>query len=574
MASRIRIRDWSIGRKIVAAQLLIALGLIVIFFAFYAYKARQQAVASYVDKARTLTLSAESAREDMAAKWAMGLFSVAQLQKWAKKGDSAKMFAAVPVVTAWRTAMRKAKAGNYTFKVPKFQPRNPHNQPDALEAAALKRMKAEGLKEYSIINDADDTVHYFRAVYLTKTCLYCHGDPATSKALWGNDKGLDPTGARMEDWKEGSMHGAFEVIQSLAPAQAALRRDLISAAAVSLLVVALGFLVSLLTARGLSRPIREAARLVGQAADGDFTTSIEGENLERGDEIGEMMRDVERMNQQLSGTVATVTDSAEAVAHGAGEISQGNQDLSDRTQAQASAIEETASALEQLTGSVKQNAANSAQANELAAKAARLADEGGRAVERTEAAMGAVTESSKQIADIITVVNEIAFRTNLLALNAAVEAARAGEAGRGFAVVAGEVRNLAGRSASAAKEIQGLITDSLAKVDQGNEMVAESGRLLKEIVASVQDVTDTVNEISAASAEQAQGIDEINRAVAQMDDGVQQNAALVEEAAAASASLAESAEEMRSNMRRFKVRPLGDLARLPRPEPDGEDEPA
>jgi methyl-accepting chemotaxis protein len=241
------------------------------------------------------------------------------------------------------------------------------------------------------------------------------------------------------------------------------------------------------------------------------------------------------------------------VAESAEEINQGNQSLSDRTQQQASAIEETASALEEMTGSVKQNAGHAEDAHQKTRQTTKIAQEGGAVVERTVTAMSAVSESSKKIGDIIAVVNEIAFQTNLLALNAAVEAARAGEAGRGFAVVAGEVRNLAGRSANAAKEIQALITDSVAKVGQCNELVGESGRLLNSIIQNVLEVAGTVGEITEASREQAVGIEEVNKAVSQMDEAVQRNAALVEEAASSSENMAAAAGELSRQTSKFQL---------------------
>ncbi|MBI4799808.1 MAG: chemotaxis protein, partial [Desulfarculus sp.] len=321
-----------------------------------------------------------------------------------------------------------------------------------------------------------------------------------------------------------------------------------------LVALVLGVVVAWVITRSIMKPVLVTVGCVGQAAQCDFTFSIDKTMLERGDELGEMLRDLDKMAETLSVTVAESTVAAMTVATSSSEISQGNQDLSERTQQQASAIEETASALEEMTSSVKQNAHNASQANDLARRTAGMAQEGGQAVERTIQAMAAVTDSSRKINEIINVVNEIAFQTNLLALNAAVEAARAGEAGRGFAVVAGEVRSLAGRSSQAAKEIQTLITDSVAKVDQGNELVAESGRLLGEIITNVQHVADTIAEITAASQEQASGIEEVNKAVSQMDEAVQQNAALVEEAASASENMAAAAEELSAQMRQFKPR--------------------
>ncbi len=314
-----------------------------------------------------------------------------------------------------------------------------------------------------------------------------------------------------------------------------------------------GIILAILITRNIVRPLRAAMQEVRSVAKGDFSFTVGRDYLDRGDELGQMIRDVRDMNLDLADTVRKVMEAADAVSASAQQISQGNQDLSNRTQSQAAAIEETASSMQELTGGVKQNAENSHQANQLAQKTAELASQGGAMVERTEEAMAAVSESSKKIGDIISLVNEIAFQTNLLALNAAVEAARGGEDGRGFAVVAGEVRNLAGRSASAAKEIQKLISESMDKVEHGNRLVAESSQLLADIITNVQAVADTVGEISAASQEQAQGIEEVNRAVSQMDEAVQQNAALVEESASASEEMAATAEDLRNLMKRFKL---------------------
>jgi methyl-accepting chemotaxis protein len=327
---------------------------------------------------------------------------------------------------------------------------------------------------------------------------------------------------------------------------------------IMLILCAVSLLIGIFTAFKITRlittPVKEITDAFNVLVQRSFQVEFTPTLLKRGDELGQLARDFDEVCASLSATIYEINNASQTVAASAAEINQGNHDLSDRTQQQASAVEETASALEEMTGSVKNAAVNSSQASKIAAEARTVAQQGGEVVKRTVSAMQAVTESSRKINDIINVVNEIAFQTNLLALNAAVEAARAGEAGRGFAVVAGEVRNLAGRSAQAAKEIQTLISDSVAKVEQSNNLVAESGQLLDGIIYKVQQVADTIDEMNVASQEQASGIEEINKAMGQMDQGIQQNAALVEEISAASDNLNAAADMALQQVQQFTIR--------------------
>ena len=332
---------------------------------------------------------------------------------------------------------------------------------------------------------------------------------------------------------------------------------------ISIIVLLVAVFVTYRITAMVTRPLGKITHALDKLSKGDFNIDLPAAMLQRGDELGILVRDLERVCQSLSNTINDMHDSSETVSVSATEISQGNRDLSNRTQHQASAVEETASALEQMTGSVKKMADNARQANSLSNSARQAAQEGEQVITSTVAAMQEVTVSSHKINDIINVVNEIAFQTNLLALNAAVEAARAGEAGKGFAVVAGEVRNLAARSADAAKEIQTLITDSVTKIMHGNELVAKSGASLEEIIKNVQKVGDIINEISTASSEQATGIDEINRAVNQMDQAIQQNAALVEQISAAADNLDSTASTSLKDVRRFNTRARSSQKALP-----------
>ena len=284
----------------------------------------------------------------------------------------------------------------------------------------------------------------------------------------------------------------------------------------------------------ITRPIHQAVVVAQTVAAGDLSSKID---VRSKDETGQLLQALKDMNASLVNIVGQVRSGTDTIATASGEIAHGNLDLSARTEQQASSLQQTASSMEELTATVKQNGDNSRQAHTLALSASEVAVKGGNVVEQVVDTMSEINASAHKIVDIIAVIDGIAFQTNILALNAAVEAARAGEQGRGFAVVASEVRNLAQRSAAAAKEIKTLISDSVSKVETGAKLVAEAGTTMREIVANVGRVTDIIGEITTASVEQTAGIEQINRAIAQMDQVTQQNAALVEEAAAASAAL-------------------------------------
>ena len=305
--------------------------------------------------------------------------------------------------------------------------------------------------------------------------------------------------------------------------------------------------------------VTDTAEMLDALANGDLTQRITADYKGSFDKL---KRDANVTADKLTEVINRISSSAGLVASGAEEISQGNADLSQRTEEQASSLEETASSMEEMTSTVRQNADNAKVANDLAEETSSKAIQGGEVVNRAVQSMSGINESSKKIADIIGVIDEIAFQTNLLALNAAVEAARAGEQGRGFAVVAGEVRNLAQRSAGAAKEIKDLIRDSVSKVEDGTLLVNESGETLKDIVASVKRVTDMISDIAEASVEQSSGIEQVNKAVTQMDEMTQQNAALVEEASAAGESMADQANEMRRLLNFFTIDDAADSAPL------------
>lgn len=300
----------------------------------------------------------------------------------------------------------------------------------------------------------------------------------------------------------------------------------------------------------LLKPLQDMLAHIRAIAGGDLTRQIDANGR---NEMSQLAAGLHEMQQSLVSTVSAVRSSSDSIYTGAGEISSGNNDLSSRTEQQAASLEETAASMEQLTATVKQNTDNARQAAQLARTASETADRGGQVVTNVVRTMNDIADSSQQIVQITSVIDGIAFQTNILALNAAVEAARAGEQGRGFAVVAGEVRTLASRSASAAKEIKALIEKSVSRVDTGSSQVAEAGETMKEIVNAVTRVTDIMGEIASASDEQSRGIEQVSLAVSQMDSVTQQNAALVQESATAAAALEEQADQLRQAVAVFQV---------------------
>jgi methyl-accepting chemotaxis protein len=345
--------------------------------------------------------------------------------------------------------------------------------------------------------------------------------------------------------------GADKRIDGVKPVLTEIAREvLIVLGVITAIVLVLAAAIAVMISRSITVPVAKAVRVAEALAKGDLSLAVEARST---DEMGRLMHALAGTVGQLSGIVGRIKETSDSVTTASREIAQGNTDLSTRTEEQASALEETSASMQQMTATVSQNAQNAVKANELAAQAAGVAVKGGEMVREAVGTMNGITASSKKIADIIGVIDGIAFQTNILALNAAVEAARAGEQGRGFAVVASEVRSLAQRSAAAAKEIKDLITESVSKVDAGSRQVNDAGRTMEEIVAAVKKVTALIAEITAASQEQAQGIEQVSETMTQLEKVTQQNAAMVEEASAAAGSLEDQSRALAGAVAVFRL---------------------
>jgi methyl-accepting chemotaxis protein len=427
------------------------------------------------------------------------------------------------------------------------------------DAAQTGKRSAELLKKIEPLIVADDEKALFARITEQRKAYSSARDEAVKAKADGNqelaarilDERFTPTAKAYQESMQQLV--AMQATQIAAAARTIGARADASETLIGTLAlfsVLLGALASWQLTRGIVRPIREAVQLAETVASGDLTRRIDATSR---DETGALLRALRHMNDSLVQIVTEVRGGTDTIAGASGEIAAGNLDLSSRTEQQAASLEETAASMEQLTGTVRQNADNARQANQLAITASNVAIEGGSVVGQVITTMGSINESSRKIVDIIGVIDGIAFQTNILALNAAVEAARAGEQGRGFAVVASEVRNLAQRSAAAAKEIKVLIGDSVDKVDLGAKLVDQAGATMEQVVESIRRVTDIMAEITHATQEQTGGIEQVNQAIGLMDEATQQNAALVEESAAAATSMQDQAAKLAQVVGVFKL---------------------
>jgi methyl-accepting chemotaxis protein len=582
-------KNWSIRQKVVNTSLFLTLLMFMLVLALYMHESQKRIVDEYVKKGRSITLAIEGVREEMGKHWELGIFTPANIREWAKAGEMNKVLSTIPVVSAWEAGIRKSREGEYTFRVPKFYPRNPKNEPDELEARALKALEKDNLSEYYEI-DIKNNMRYFRPIKLDATCLYCHGDPKNSLQLWGNSNGKDPTGGPMENWKAGEVHGAFQVIQSLEAAD----RQIIAMAKAAFAVVIIGLFITMLVfrsiiSRNVEAPLIQMSEVASRLSQGEVDQTI---TFESGDEIGNMAdsfrksisyikeaskvaeslshgnldvkvqvisaRDVLnnallRMVMNLRDIITQIQSAAEQVSAGAAEISSSSQSLSTGATEQAASLEEINASMMEISSRSKTNDESSKNANQLAVQAKKAAENGNDEMQIMMTAMHKINESSAQIARIIKVIDDIAFQTSILALNAAVEAAHVGTLGKGFAVVADEVRNLANRSAKAANETTELVENLVREVEKGHQISQKTRETFTSIVESVMKTATLMEEVALASSEQNHGTQEVSAGLAQIETVTQSIAANSEETAASSVDLSSQASQLRDLLQRFQL---------------------
>ncbi|MEI6714090.1 MAG: methyl-accepting chemotaxis protein [Verrucomicrobiota bacterium] len=546
-------KEYSLRKKLVGLGIGISFLLVAAMYIGFFLQSQAAAKAtlnSFVEKARAICLTAEASRETMDDKWASGVFTVEQLKEWAQQGADGrdKILSVVPVVSAMEGLAKKAGEGNYKFKAPKNKPRNSKNTPDEFESKALAKLESGEVKEYYAVDPAINAVRYFRPIKLTATCLYCHGDPNNAKHnIWGTTNGKDITGGPMEGWKEGEVHGAFEIIQSLDAVSHDRVILLWSAAALALIaLVGAGYLYSAVIVRWVEGPIRGLCSHMRGGAE------------------------------QTAGAASALSELGQMISQGATEQSAG--------------LSQAAESLKDISNQTRETSEIAKRADVLSRDAAQVArnaiDNGHEITAKLDAGFvglkDAVTEiqtTMAQTAAIVKNIDAIAFQTNLLALNAAVEAARAGEAGMGFAVVADEVRSLASRSAEEAKRSAERMEESHHATQRvmkameamehmlGNSLVQHMEGSFNQTVEAADKVTALMGEVASAVNQQSLSLESISSAVMQMDKVTKDSTSTAEESAAASEELSAQAEDFLHIVDELELLVNGDEEVHEAPEP-------
>ena len=569
--------DWSLTNKFLSVGIIVLILFGLSRFLINAYLNKQSAIDASVAKARAICLTAESVRQEMEEKWELGLFNLEQVKQYMREGNQEKILSTIPVVSAWKSAMRKAEQGEYEFRVPKFSPRSPENAPDygldyEIEGPALKKIKSENLEEFYVIDERINSIRYFLPVKLSPVCMNCHGDPAKSEEIWGLPDGMDPTGGTMENWKVGEIHGAFEVIQSLDKADQEFRERLWLTAVVLIIAIILASIAFVWISRNITKPIIEGVSFAKKMSQGDLTRTLE---IKQNDEVGmlagamnQMVTNLAKMLKDLAAGMNTLFTSSSGLTEISKQMSSGAEQMSMKSSTVASAAEEMSSNMTAVAAAVEETSTNvgmvtsaaeamSSTINEIAQNSEKALKITEQAVKQSKSASVKVNElgqAASEIGEVTETITDISEKTDLLALNATIEAARAGEAGKGFAVVANEIKELARQAASATLEIRQKIqgiqdstSSTISEIGNITEVIDNVNDIVSTIAAAVEEQSITTKEIAANIAQASQGIHEVSQNVAQSSQAAGEVAQDISEVDSSSKEMSNSSAQVKAS---------------------------
>ncbi|MDH4128500.1 MAG: methyl-accepting chemotaxis protein [Spirochaetota bacterium] len=585
----------------------------------------EMAIKQAIDIGRSLTIMAEGIRKNMANLWENKIFNRQILKEKlvdSKSDDYKSYLGIIPIVASMRAVRDKAKDLGIKFKVPKIKPRNKDNEPTSHEIKVLESLKAKTipeslsekdfktkildqlpsqeeknniLKDYTLqsgvynlnqnvdktkvlrilqlsgymdeyyeINKESNTIDYYKAVRLDKICLLCHGDPNKSQEYWGNNQGKDPTGVKMEDWKEGEIHGAFKLTLSLdktkniiavsenklyAKGDEKLSRTTWLTSIINVVIIIIGLFAMFISVRLLTNPIGDMKSVLNEIAKGDFTKYVA---VKSKDEIGQIANDINTMESNLSKTLVGIDEIASNLAASSEELSSTTVNLSDNAQNQSANVEETVATLHEFSESIQILENNTQNMMKQGLETLDIAKTSLGIVEKTISGMNSINDSSSKIVEIVRVINDIADQTNLLSLNASIEAARAGEHGRGFSVVAEEISKLAEKSIESSKTIEELVKESQNNNKNGGELINQTGLAFKNILSNVEETTKNIEKINDIVSQQTKGTNQIQTAMNNVNEITQNQSAGLEQMSASFSELASHAEKLKSMMDKFK----------------------
>lgn len=541
----------SISGQVVALSIAQAVLVAILLFSLYYWSVQNNAVEQSVAQANSIVLGAEAVRNDMAEKWRLGVFSQEDMKKWAEEGKTDKILSAVPIVAAWKAALGTSDGNNLLVKTPKFNPRNPDNEPDKVEASVLKEFASSPHLTEKVVHDKElNAVRYFRPIRLTDDCMLCHGSPAKSEELWGNNVGMDGTGHRMENLRVGDLHGAFEIIKKLDDSQraatmAAGQGFLVFSIIIAISVTGFVFLIR----RNVSKPISDCVHALGKMATGDLTQTID---VNGKGEVGVLQSAMNQMqsrfrtilrsidgysqnlhstseelaetSQQLNENSTVTKESTTTVSAATEEMSINVRQMANSSDTIQESVLSVSAAVEQLRSASEQVGQNAKKTTVVAQDAVKIAQESSRQIEQLD-------EAAKQIGTVSQLIQDIAEQTNLLALNATIEAARAGETGKGFAVVASEVKSLAKQTAQATEGIRARIES----MQEASSSAANAIRMIEQVIDTIHNSSGSIVEAlesqDQATVSISSSVDQASREIQSFSSSARESAAATQEVA-------------------------------------------